>query len=63
MAIKNKKLTRSEITEKILKKYEVNEKNLDFQTLKYFKEKMKELTDTRQLIKFEMLSSFYFLQF
>ena len=48
MAIKNKKLTRSEITEKILKKYEVNEKNLDFQTLKYFKEKMKELTDTRQ---------------
>lgn len=48
MAIKNKKLTRSEITEKILKKYEVNEENLDFQTLKYFKEKMKELTDTRQ---------------
>ena len=42
MAIKNKKLTRSEITEKILKKYEVNEENLDFQTLKYFKEKMKE---------------------
>lgn len=39
MAINKKKLTRSEITEKILKKYEVNEENLDFQTLKNFKEK------------------------
>ena len=67
MAINKKKLTRSEITEKILKKYEVNEENLDFQTLKKFKEKMKELTDTRQpknvLIKFGILSSLYFLQF
>lgn len=36
------------IREKLLKKYEVNPEKLDFQVLKDFKEKMKELTDTRQ---------------
>lgn len=48
MIVKKKKLTRSDIAEKILKKYEVKEDKIDFQTLKNFKEKMKELTDTRQ---------------
>jgi len=47
MAVK-KKLSKRDITEKILKKYDVNEDKIDFQTLKNFKEKMKELTDTRQ---------------
>lgn len=48
MTVKKKKLTRRDITERILKKYNVNEEKIDFQTLKNFKEKMKELTDTRQ---------------
>ena len=48
MVVKKKKLTRRDITEKILKKYNVDEEKIDFQTLKNFKEKMKELTDTRQ---------------
>ena len=47
MVVKKKKLTRRDITEKILKKYNVDEEKIDFQTLKNFKEKMKELTDTR----------------
>lgn len=46
--MKKKKLTRSDITEKILKKYEVDVDKIDFQTLKNFKEHMKKLTDTRQ---------------
>ena len=48
MVVKKKKLTRRDITERILKKYDVNEEKIDFQTLKNFKEQMKELTDTRQ---------------
>src|SRR5690625_2342058 len=43
-----KKVTKFMIREKLLKKYEVNPEKLDFQVLKDFKEKMKELTDTRQ---------------
>ncbi len=47
MVVKKKKLTRRDITERILKKYNVYEEKIDFQTLKNFKEKKKELTDTR----------------
>ena len=43
-----KKITKLMIREKLLKKYEVNPEELDFQILKNFKEKMKKLTDTRQ---------------
>lgn len=46
--LKKKSLNKSEITAKLLKKYEVNLDNADFQKLKNFKEKMKELSDTRQ---------------
>ena len=59
MVVKKKKITRRDIAERILKKYDVNEEKIDFQTLKNFKEQMKELTDTRQpknvLIKFGIL--------
>lgn len=48
MVVKKKKLTRRDIAAKILKKYDVDEDKIDFQSLKNFKEKMKELTDTRQ---------------
>lgn len=43
-----KKLTKSEITEKILDKYIVDIDNLNYDALKQFKEKIKDLSDTRQ---------------
>lgn len=44
----NKKLTKTEITEKLLKKYEVNIEDLNYDALKTFKEKIKSLSDSRQ---------------
>ena len=44
----NKKLTKTEITEKLLKKYEVNIEDLNYDALKNFKEKIKALSDSRQ---------------
>ena len=46
--MKNKKLTKSEITEKLLKRYEVKIEDLNYDALKEFKEKVKSLTDSRQ---------------
>lgn len=46
--MKKKKLTKSEITEKLLNKYEVSLEELDYDALKQFKEKIKSLSDTRQ---------------
>lgn len=46
--MKKKKLTKTEITEKLLKKYEVNIDDLNYDALKAFKEKIKALSDTRQ---------------
>jgi len=40
--MKKKKLTRRDIADKLLKKYEVNLDKADFQKLKEFKEHMKE---------------------
>lgn len=45
--MKKKKLTRRDIVDKQLKKYEVDLDKADYQKLKEFKEHMKELTDTR----------------
>lgn len=44
----NKKLTKTEITERLLKKYEVNIEDLNYDALKTFKEKIKALSDSRQ---------------
>ena len=44
----NKKLTKTEITERLLKKYEVNIEDLNYDALKIFKEKIKALSDSRQ---------------
>ena len=46
--MKKKKLTKTEITEKLLKKYEVNIEDLNYDALKAFKEKIKALSDSRQ---------------
>ena len=46
--MKSKKLTKSEITEKLLNKYSVNIDDLNYDSLKQFKERIKELSDTRQ---------------
>ena len=46
--MKKKKMTQSEITEKLLAKYEVNLDELNYDALKQFKEKVKDLSDTRQ---------------
>ena len=46
--MKSKKLTKSEITEKLLNKYSVNIDNLYYNSLNQFKERIKELSDTRQ---------------
>lgn len=46
--MKNKKITKSEITEKLLKKYEVKVEDLNYDALKEFKEKVKALSDSRQ---------------
>ena len=45
--MKKKKLTRRDIVDKQLKKYEVDLNKVDYQKLKEFKEHMKELTDQR----------------
>lgn len=45
--MKKKKLTRRDVVDKLLKKYEVNLNNVDFEKLKEFKECMKKLSDTR----------------
>ena len=46
--MKKKKLTKTEITEKLLKKYEVNIEDLNYDALKAFKEEIKALSDSRQ---------------
>ena len=46
--MKNKKLTKAEITEKLLKKYKVDLDDLNYDSLKEFKEKVKQLSDSRQ---------------
>jgi len=43
-----KKLSKSELTEKILNKYKINPEELDYSALKEFKEKVKQLSDSRQ---------------
>jgi len=43
-----KKLTKTEIVRRQLKKYEVSLDELDFKAIKEFKEKMKDLSDSRQ---------------
>lgn len=44
----NRKLTKTEITERLLKKYEVNIEDLNYDAIKTFKEKIKALSDSRQ---------------
>lgn len=46
--MKKKNLTKAEITEKLLKKYEVNLEELNYDALKQFKENVKALSDSRQ---------------
>ena len=46
--MKKENLTKSQITEKLLNKYEVNLDELNYDALKQFKEKIKNLSDTRQ---------------
>ena len=46
--MKSKKLTKSEITEKLLNKYSINIDDLNYDSLKQFKERIKDLSDTRQ---------------
>ena len=46
--MKKIKLTKSQITEKLLDKYQVNLEKLNFDALKTFKDKIKALSDTRQ---------------
>lgn len=46
--MKKKNLTKSQITEKLLNKYEVSLDELNYDTLKQFKERIKDLSDTRQ---------------
>lgn len=49
--MKNKKLTKSELTLKQMNKYKINIDNLNFDSLKIFKEKIKNLSDSRQKAK------------
>lgn len=49
--MKNKKLTKSELTLKQMNKYKINIDNLNFDSLKAFKEKIKEISDSRQKAK------------
>lgn len=46
--MKKKNLTKSQITEKLLNKYEVSLDELNYDALKQFKERIKNLSDTRQ---------------
>ena len=46
--MKKKKLTKAEINEKLLDKYKVNLEELNYDALRQFKEKIKDLSDTRQ---------------
>ena len=46
--MKNRKLSRTEINLKLLDRYKVDIDKLDFDTLKEFKNKVKELSDGRQ---------------
>ena len=46
--MKKKNLTKSQITEKLLNKYEVSLDELNYDALKQFKERIKDLSDTRQ---------------
>lgn len=46
--MKKKNLTKSQITEKLLNKYVVSLDELNYDALKQFKEKIKDLSDTRQ---------------
>ena len=43
-----KKLTKSDITERLLSKYEIKLEELNYDVLKQFKEKVKALSDGRQ---------------
>lgn len=49
--MKKKKLTNSELTLKQMNKYKINIDDLNFDSLKLFKEKIKELSDSRQKAK------------
>ncbi len=46
--MKNKKLTKSDLTLKLLNKYKVDINDLNYDSLKLFKEKVKQLSDSRQ---------------
>lgn len=46
--MKKKKLTKSDLNMKLLDKYKVNLEQLNYEALKSFKEKIKDLTDIRQ---------------
>ena len=46
--MKKKNLTKSQINEKLLNKYEVSLDELNYDGLKQFKERIKDLSDTRQ---------------
>ncbi len=46
--MKNKKLTKSDLTLKLLNKYKVDIDDLNYDSLKLFKEKVKQLSDSRQ---------------
>ena len=46
--MKKKNLTKFQITEKLLNKYEVSLDELNHDALKLFKERIKDLSDTRQ---------------
>lgn len=46
--MENKKLTKSDLTLKLLNKYKIDINDLSFDSLKLFKEKVKQLSDSRQ---------------
>lgn len=62
--MKKKNLTKSQITEKLLNKYEVSLNELNYDALKRFKES-KDLSDTRQKgkVKYGILSLYLFSLF
>lgn len=49
--MKNKKLSKSELTLRQMNKYKINIDDLNFDSLKAFKEKLKALSDSRQKVK------------
>ena len=53
--MKKKNLTKSQITEKLLNKYEISLDELNYDALKQFKERIKNLSDTRQKGKVKII--------